>query len=143
MLQILLSNKVKFIVVGAYAMGAQGYPRATGDFDVWVEPSAENSPKVYNSIKEFGAPPREITPDSFTEKGIIYQIGVVPRRIDIITFINGVDFDKAYEEREEIEVENIKIPFLSKKNIIKNKESTGRDKDKLDVKYLKKKFKLK
>lgn len=143
MLQILLGNKVKFIVVGAYAMGAQGYPRATGDFDVWVEPSAENSPKVYNSIKEFGAPLREITPDSFTERGIIYQIGVVPRRIDIITFINGVDFDKAYEEREEIEVENIKIPFLSKKNIIKNKESTGRDKDKLDVKYLKKKSNLK
>ncbi len=141
MLQILLGNKVKFIVVGAYAMGAQGYPRATGDFDIWVEPSIKNSTKVYNSIKEFGTPVRKITPDAFTERGIIYQIGVVPRRVNIITFINGVEFDKAYKEREEIELENMKIPFLSKENIIKNKESTGRDKDKLDMKYLRKKSK--
>ena len=138
MLQILLNNKVKFLVVGAYAMGAQGYPRATGDFDIWVEPSPENSKKVYNSLAEFSVPLEQINTETFTEKGIVFQIGVVPRRIDILTFIDGVKFDKAYKDKENIEIEGITIPFLSKENIIKNKKATGREKDKLDVKYLKK-----
>jgi len=140
MLQILLNNEVKFLIVGAYAMGAQGYPRATGDFDIWVEPSPENSKKVYNSLAEFGAPLEQINTETFTGKGIIFQIGVVPRRIDILTFIDGVKFDKAYKDKENIEIEGITIPFLSKENIIKNKKATGREKDKLDVKYLKKKL---
>ncbi|MBU1122303.1 MAG: hypothetical protein KKF54_06390 [Candidatus Omnitrophica bacterium] len=137
-LQILLNNKVKFLVVGAYAMGAQGYPRATGDFDIWVEPSPENSKKVYNSLAEFGAPLKQINTETFIKKGIIFQIGVVPRRIDILTFIDGVKFDKAYKDKENIKIEGLTIPFLSKENIIKNKKATGREKDKLDVKYLRK-----
>ncbi|MBI4743645.1 MAG: hypothetical protein HY776_02305 [Actinobacteria bacterium] len=138
MLQILLNNKVKFLVVGAYAMGAQGYPRATGDFDIWVEPSPENSKKVYNSLTEFGAPLGQINPETFTEEGIVFQIGVAPRRIDILTFIDGVEFIEAYKGKENIEIESISIPFLSKGNLIKNKEATGREKDKLDANYLKK-----
>ena len=138
MLQILLNNKIKFLIVGAYAMGAQGYPRATGDFDIWVEPSPENSKKVYNSLAEFGAPLEQINTETFIKKGIIFQIGVVPRRVDILTFIDGVKFDKAYKNKENIEIEGITIPFLSKENIIKNKKATGREKDKLDVKYLRK-----
>jgi len=136
MLQILLNNKIKFLVVGAYAMGIHGYPRATGDLDIWVEASTENSEKIYQSLSEFGAPLSEVTKTTFCEQGIVFQIGVAPRRIDIITKIDGVDFNKAYSDKQEIEVEGIKIPFLSKKNLIKNKESTGREKDKLDAKYL-------
>ncbi len=136
MLLILLNNKVKFLVVGAYAMGAYGYPRATGDIDIWVEVSLENSEKIYQSLLEFGAPLSEITEMTFCEEGIVFQIGVAPRRIDIITKIEGVDFKKAYSDKQEIEIEGIKIPFLSKENLIKNKESTGREKDKLDAKYL-------
>src|SRR3989338_4976094 len=116
-LQILLSNKVKFLVVGAYAMGAYGYPRATGDFDIWVESSG-------------------VTEKTFEEKGIIFQIGVAPRRIDIITRIDGVTFKEAYKKKEIIEIEGLRIPFLSKENLIKNKQSTGREKDKLDANYL-------
>jgi len=138
MLQILLNNEVKFLIVGAYAMGAQGYPRATGDFDIWVEPSAENSKNVYNALTEFGAPLEQINRETFIEKGIIFQIGIIPRRIDILTFIDGVEFDAAYKEKENIEIEGIAIPFLSKKNLIKNKEATGSEKDKLDANYLKK-----
>ena len=137
MLQILLNNEVKFLIVGAYAMGIYGYPRATGDFDIWVENTADNSERIYKSLSQFGAPLKEISPGTFTEKGIIFQIGVAPRRIDIITHIDGVQFKEAYENKEEIEIEAIKIPFLSKENLIKNKESTGREKDRLDVGYLK------
>lgn len=139
MLQILLNNEVKFLIVGAYAMGAQGYPRATGDFDIWVESSSENSKKVYKSLADFGVPLEEISPDTFTEKGILFQIGIAPRRIDILTFIDGVEFDVAYSNKEEIAIGDIEIPFLSRKHLIKNKESTGREKDVLDAKYLKKK----
>ena len=80
MLQILLGNKTKFLVVGAYAMGAYGYPRATGDFDIWIETSFENAKRVYNCLAQFGAPLAE----PFCQKGVIFQIGVAPRRIDII-----------------------------------------------------------
>ena len=136
-LQILLNNKAKFLVVGAYAMGAYGYPRATGDFDIWVEASAENSKKIYKSLVEFGAPLSSITEKTFAEEGIIFQIGVAPRRIDIITRIDGVIFAEAYQTKEFIEIERLPVPFLSKENLIKNKQSTGREKDKLDVSYLK------
>lgn len=133
MLQILLNNKVKFLVVGAYAMGAYGYPRATGDIDIWVESSLQNSRMIYKSLSEFGSPLSDITQETFTEKGIIFQIGTAPRRIDIMTHIDGVDFPAAYQDREEIEVEGLMIPFISKDNLIKNKEATGRPKDKLDA----------
>jgi len=138
MLQILLKNEAKFLVVGAYAMGACGYPRATGDIDIWVESSPDNSGRVYKSLSEFGAPLAELNKGSFCEKGIIFQIGIAPRRIDVITQIDGVEFSRAYENRQEVEIEGLKIPFLSKADIITNKEATGRDKDKADVKYLRK-----
>jgi hypothetical protein len=139
MLRALLNNKVKFLVVGAYAMGVYGYPRATGDMDIWVEPSHDNSEKTYQALKEFKAPLFELTTKTFCKKGIIFQIGLAPRRIDVITKIDGVDFKKAYAKRENIEIDKLKIPFLSKTDLIKNKESTGREKDRLDVQYLKKK----
>ncbi len=136
MLLILLENKVEFLVIGAYALGVYGYPRATGDFDIWVNPTIENSKKIYNSLIKFEAPLSEINENTFCEKDIIFQIGVAPRRIDIITGISGVKFQDAYKDKNEIELDNIKLPFISKDNLIKNKKSTGRDKDKLDVKYL-------
>lgn len=135
MLQILLNNKVKFLIVGAYAMGIHGYPRATGDFDIWVKASIDNSEKIYRSLVEFGAPLSDISEKTFSEKGIIFQIGVAPRRIDIITCIDGVNFKDAYRARINVEIENLKIPFLSKRDLITNKKSTGREKDKLDIKY--------
>ncbi len=137
-LQLLLNNKVRFLVVGAYAMGAHGYPRATGDFDIWVEATAENAKKIYKTLCEFGAPLFEVTEKTFSKEGIVLQIGIAPRRIDFITHIDGVDFSKAYKTKEIIEVEKLRIPFISKRNLIKNKQSTGRKKDKLDVDYLKK-----
>ena len=137
-LQSLLKNKVKFLIVGAYAMGAYGYVRATGDVDIWVETSAANSKKIYQSLREFGSPLSGITENTFINKDLVFQIGVAPRRIDIITQIDGVTFEDAYKTKKYIEIENLRVPFLSKKNLIKNKESTGREKDKLDVTILKK-----
>ncbi|MCX6354677.1 MAG: hypothetical protein NTZ78_07235 [Candidatus Aureabacteria bacterium] len=107
MLQLLLGNEVRFLVVGAYALGAHGYPRATGDFDICVDTSPENSRKIYASISQFGAPLAEISEQTFTEEGVIFQIGIAPRRIDVITHIDGVRFQDAYTAREVIEVEDL------------------------------------
>ena len=136
MLQVLLDNGVKFLMVGAYAMGVHGYPRATGDIDIWVEPSAENSERVYRSMASFGAPLHEIDEATFATPGIVFQIGVAPRRIDIITAISGVEFDDAYQQRQIVEIEDLSIPILSLGDLIKNKRATGRDKDRLDADQL-------
>ena len=133
MLQILLDNEVKFLVVGAYAMGAYGFVRATGDLDIWVEPTKSNSEKVYNCLVQFGSPVEQLMPASFLETGVIFQIGVAPRRIDVLTHIDGVSFDKAYVARQIIELEGLNVPFLSKAGLIRNKRATGREKDRLDA----------
>jgi len=140
MLQILLEENVKFIVVGAYALGAHGFPRATGDIDIWIEPTAVNAKKVIRSLARFRVPLSDVNQEDFTEEGIIFQIGVAPRRIDIITIIDGVEFQSAYAKKLLVSVEGLSIPVLSVEDLIKNKESTGREKDALDAKMLKKRL---
>jgi hypothetical protein len=137
MLQLLKSNEARFLIVGAYAMGAYGYPRATGDMDIWIMSSGENSQKVFRALKEFGAPLAQINEVTFASRDIIFQIGVAPRRIDIITSIDGVEFDEAWQRRVEVDVDGLIVPFISKPDLIRNKESTGRDKDLLDARNLK------
>ena len=140
-LQLLLKEKVKFLIVGAYALGVYGYPRATGDIDIWVEPSQENAKRIFDVLGKFGSPLKEISNKTFATKGIIFQIGVPPRRIDLITEIDGVEFVNAYKNRKMVTLEKLRVPFLSLKDLIRNKQSTGRAKDLLDLKYLKKKYK--
>lgn len=120
-------------------MGAYGYPRATGDFDIWVDASQENSKRIYKSLSEFGASISDINEETFCEKKIVFQVGVAPRRIDIITHIDGVDFAQAYKTRQSIKIGKLSIPFISKRNLIRNKRATGRPKDRLDAGYLKNK----
>jgi len=138
-LQIFLDNKAQFLVVGAYALGVYGYPRATGDIDLWIMASPDNAAKVYKSLIQFGAPMEQMNEKTFCEEGIIFQIGVAPRRIDVITKINGVDFQQAWSAKQEIVIDGLKVPFISKQDLIKNKESTGREKDRLDAQQLRKK----
>lgn len=138
MLENLLSEGVAFILVGAYALAAHGFPRATGDMDIWVKPDEENSQKTYRALVKFGAPVSEISEDEFSQPGLIFQIGVVPRRIDIITKISGVEFDEADADKIVVDIEDLKVPVLSIDLLIRNKMATGREKDLLDAKLLKK-----
>ena len=138
MLENLLNEGVAFILVGAYALAAHGFPRATGDMDIWVKPDEENSQKTYRALAKFGAPVNEISEDEFSQPGLIFQIGVVPRRIDIITKISGVEFDEADADKIVVNLEELKIPVLSIDLLIRNKLATGREKDLLDAKLLKK-----
>jgi hypothetical protein len=136
MLQFLKANDVRFLIVGAYALGAYGYPRATGDMDIWVLAEQDNSEKLYQTLKEFGAPMVQLTEQTFVQKGVIFQIGVAPRRIDIITHIDGVEFTPAWQNRQLIDIDGMSIPFISKEDLIRNKLSTGREKDRLDAQQL-------
>ncbi len=140
MLQILQKYDVDYILVGAYALAAQGYPRSTLDIDIWVKPSKDNSLKLYKALVEFGAPLDDINEDTFKEKGIIFQIGVAPCRIDIITEISGdIEFADAKRRSIKAEFEGISPNILSIDDLIKNKEATGRPKDIEDAKMLKNK----
>jgi hypothetical protein len=131
-----LEEQVDFILVGAYALGAHGYPRATGDIDIWVRADETNSKKVHKALTRFGAPLEQINIADFAQEGVIFQIGVAPRRIDIITQISGVAYDEADKDKIIVELEELKLPVLSLEKLIKNKMSTGREKDKLDAKIL-------
>ena len=138
MLQILQNQDVDFILVGAYALAAQGYPRSTLDIDIWVDPTKENSMKVFKALSEFGAPLEEIGPNSFEQKGIMFQIGVAPCRIDIITEISGdIDFQSARNRAKQVKIEDISLNILSIQDLINNKEATGRPKDIEDANRLK------
>jgi predicted nucleotidyltransferase len=138
MLQILQNQDVDFILVGAYALAAQGYPRSTLDIDIWVDPTKENSMKVFKALSEFGAPLEKIGPNSFEQNGIMFQIGVAPCRIDIITEISGdIDFQSAMNRAKQVKIEDISLNILSIEDLIKNKEATGRPKDVEDANRLK------
>jgi hypothetical protein len=139
MLQLLLEEQVDFMIVGAYALGTHGYPRATGDIDIWVKPNNINSKKLYKALARFGAPLAQIQMDEFSMEGVIFQIGVIPRRIDIITKIDGVTYEEADEDKIIVEIEGLKIPVISLEKLIKNKIATGRERDELDIKILRKK----
>lgn len=140
MLSCLVGEKVEFIVVGAYALAVHGYPRATGDIDIWVNPEESNAERVYRALARFGAPMGGIREEDFRQKGIIFQIGIAPRRIDILTDIDGVGFDEAYRDKIIIDIENLKIPVLSIEMMIRNKTASGRKKDLLDAEHLQKRI---
>lgn len=139
MLEVLKEHDVDFILVGAYALAAQGYPRGTLDIDIWVAPTEINSKKTYKALAKFGAPLNDINEDTFKEKGVIFQIGVAPCRIDIITEISGeIEFEDAKKRSDQVEIEGISPNILSIEDLIKNKESTGRPKDIEDATNLRK-----
>lgn len=127
---------VKYLLVGAYAMAAHGQVRATGDIDLWVEFSQDNSAKVMDALETFGAPLHEIRQDDFEQADVVFQIGVAPRRIDILTSIDGVEFSDAWEGRHEVRVSGITVPVIGRPELIKNKLSTGRTKDLADAEWL-------
>jgi predicted nucleotidyltransferase len=135
-LQSLSAEKVKFLLVGAYALAAHGYPRATMDIDFWIKPDADNANAVFRALEHFGAPMGDTSPSDLQKEDMIFQIGVAPRRIDIITSIDGLTFDEAYAHSKPVEIEGISVQIISVEDIIINKRSTGRTKDIADVEML-------
>lgn len=134
----LQENGVRFVIVGAHAMAAHGVPRATGDLDILVAPEAENAARLLRALTSFGAPlaSHGVSARDFEEPGTIYQIGLPPRRIDLMTSISGVAFDEAERTRITIEIEGLSLPILGRRQLLANKRASGRPKDRLDVELL-------
>ena len=127
---------VDYLLVGAYALAAHGLPRATGDIDLWVRRSAANAEKLMRALAAFGAPLAGIEEQDFLTSEVVFQMGVAPRRIDVLTSVTGVSFEEAWPEREEIAIEGLQIPVISRRHLIRNKRSTGRPKDEADAIWL-------
>ena len=137
-LQSLVDEQVKFLLVGAYAMAAHGYPRATMDIDIWIMPSPENADAVLRALKQFGAPLQDLTSADLQKAGTVFQIGVAPRRIDILTEASGLQFDDAFTNSVETEIEGLTIHIPSVDDLIRNKTASGRTKDLADAEALEK-----
>jgi len=136
MLHALSDEKVRFILVGAYALAAHGYPRATMDIDIWIMPSPDNAEAVLRALGSFGAPLHNLTKEDLQKHGTIFQIGVAPRRIDIITAASGLQFENTYQNSIMVNIDGIDVPIPSIEDLIINKKATGRTKDLADAEAL-------
>jgi len=137
MLQLFNKYNVKYLVVGAYAMGNYGYSRHTLDIDLWIEKSVENAKNIQKAFKDFLIP-YEVTIDELNTENFVLQIGIEPMRIDLLTDIDGVEFSEAWENRTNNSLFGEEIHFISLHDLIQNKQSTNRPKDTYDVLELEK-----
>jgi hypothetical protein len=112
-------------------------PRFTKDLDVFIATDQKNANGVYSALKEFGAPLENLTPDDFTHKGYFYQMGRAPLRVDIMMSIPGIEFDEAWENRQIVLLDDLKILFISRSDLLKVKEASGRPQDEIDIEKLK------
>jgi hypothetical protein len=135
LLVLFADAEVDFVIVGAYALAFHGAPRASGDIDLFIRPTTPNAARVFAALAGFGAPLESagITPADFARGGTVYQIGLPPLRIDVMTEISGVTFDEAWASRVLAQVDGRAVGFIGKSALLKNKEAAGRPKDVADV----------
>ena len=136
LIALFLSHEVRFLVVGAYALGVHGRPRNTGDIDLWIEMSIENATRTVAALHEFFGPMPEIRAENFLTADRMSQFGIEPMRVDILNSITGVEFGAAYGRRVEIDYSGLRIPFLSLTDLRANKLAAGRHKDLADLENL-------
>lgn len=138
-LKLLNEYEVEYLVIGGYALGFHGFPRTTGDIDIWINRTEANAKKMIGVIDEFGFSALVLIKKDLLEKGIITQLGYPPLRIDILNEIDGVEFIKAVKNKLIFQAAQIPVTFIGIEDFIKNKEASGRRKDLIDLKQLKKK----
>ena len=130
------AHNVEYLIVGAHALAAHGHVRATKDLDVWVRPDNANAEKVLQALTEFGAPLSDLSVDDLSRKETIFQIGLPPLRIDIITDIDGVEFSDAWPDRLEVLFGGVPAFVISRHHLITNKKTAARLQDLADVQQL-------
>lgn len=124
------------MIVGSHARARYARPRATGDLDLWVDPTRENTRRVVNALATFGADRHNVTAANFEHDDTVFQIGLPPVRIDVLSGIEGVTFDEAWRHRETGQVAGIAVAFIGREQFIKNKRAVGRAKDLADIEAL-------
>ena len=133
LLRDLSAAEARFLIVGAYALAIHARPRATGDLDLWIEATPENAGRVYRALRAFGAPLADLTEANLTEPDLVYQIGMVPRRIDILTTLTGLTFREARESRVAGRLGDIACDIIGRDALIRNKRAVGRPRDLADL----------
>ncbi|MEO8501991.1 MAG: hypothetical protein ABI565_13820 [Vicinamibacteria bacterium] len=135
LLRCLLDEEARFLIVGAHAMAAHGVPRATGDIDVWIATDDLNVGRVFRALAKFGAPlgSMGVSPSDFLAPDLVVQVGIPPRRIDILTGISGVTFDAAWDRRDLFPFVGRSVPVLGRDDLMTNKRAAGRPKDIADI----------
>ena len=136
LLQLLNSKKVEYLVVGGYAVALYGYPRATGDMDIWIAISKDNARKTVEALKEFGFNTPQLKKELFLEKEKNIRMGNPPLRIEILTSIDGVEFTECYRNKNTVTIDGIGINFISLEDLKKNKKASGRYQDLADIENL-------
>jgi hypothetical protein len=129
-------REARYLVVGGYAVSFHARPRYTKDIDLWVEASPANASKIFAALAAFGAPMRELTAEDLSTPGIFLQLGVAPNRIDVLTELEGVQFEEAWRDRVQSSYDDVPIQFVSRKHLIRNKRAVGRPQDLLDAAIL-------
>ncbi len=135
-IELLNAHKIKYLVVGGYAVTVHGYPRYTNDIDIWIWIDKSNAENLIKVLKDFGFGSLDITSDDFLNPNKVIQLGYPPNRIDLLTSISGVEFEDCYPKRVNIEIKGIKIDFIDIDNLKKNKQASGRHKDLNDLENL-------
>ena len=135
-LKLLNDNDVKYLIVGGYAVGYHGYPRATADFDIWIRTTPQNAKKMIRVLRQFGFNVPQLSTKLFLEEDHIIRMGVPPIQIEIITKIDGVKFDECYQRRITDTINGIKVDIINLDDLKKNKKASGRHKDLNDLEYL-------
>jgi hypothetical protein len=134
----LVKAKARFLIVGAHALGVHGVPRATVDLDIWIDASQKNAKRVWAALAAFGAPldSLQIQESDLTQPDVVAQFGLPPYRIDIMTGVSGISFDEAWPDRVEDMFDDVRVPFLGRDALIRNKRASGRTKDLADLEAL-------
>jgi len=135
-LRLLNSHKVRYLLVGGYAVGYHGYPRATADIDIWIAIDHDNAGKTVSALKEFGFGMPELNTKLFLKEKQVIRMGEPPVRIELLTSISGVKFEDCFAERIDDKIDGIDIHIISLKNLKRNKSSAGRLNDKADLEKL-------
>lgn len=137
--RILNAYRIKYLVVGAYAVMYYTEPRYTKDIDIWIISEMNDVQKIYEALKKFGAPLKGIKPGDFNDKHMILQIGIAPVRIDILMELPAVYFQQAWQNRKKIRYGQTQIYVLAKEDLIAAKKKAGRPQDQLDINNLERK----
>ncbi len=135
-LKLLNEKGVRYLLIGGYAVGYHGYPRATNDMDIWIAIHPENAQRVITALREFGFDLPELIPDLFLQENKIVRMGNPPIRLEITTSISGVEFDECYSSRIIDTLDGVKTNIIDLHHLKLNKKSAGRLKDLADLENL-------
>jgi hypothetical protein len=130
------ANKVRYLVVGGYAVAFHGHPRYTKDLDVWIERTPQNAARMLKALEQFGFGSLGLTKEDFLAPDRIIQMGLPPNRIDVLTDLEGVAFKHCYPLRVQVKIDKVRVNFIDLTNLKKNKKAVGRKQDLADLENL-------